>query len=133
MINIIELILYCETSGASGSGTRDCTAALHRALQLCGVQPPCQYEGDDHEPRVDLSSEFVELTRRIVDFNNKSETNNNPNLRFAPQFHKFGCHVRKYDNCNPRNLRYVPVDHCYEEWREKKKSDMLQLNERRCG
>ena len=87
-----------------------------------------KYKGNDHEPRVDLSGEFVELTRRIVDFNNESATNNNPNLLFAPQF---GCHVRKYDDRNPRNLRYVPVDHRYEEWREKKKSDMLQLNERR--
>ena len=59
MINIIELILYCETSGASGSGTRDCTAALHRALQLCGVHPPAytKYKEDDHDPRVNLSKE----------------------------------------------------------------------------
>ena len=60
-----------------GPGARDCTMTLHRALQLCGVHPPAytKYKEDDHDPRVDLSREFVELTRRIVDFNNEGATN----------------------------------------------------------
>ena len=81
----------------------------HSNFAVCTPpHPPAytKYKGDDHEPRVDLSREFVELTSRIVDFNNESATNN-PNLRFAPQFHRFGCHVRKYTDRNPSMSRWT--------------------------
>ena len=68
---------HARLQALQGSGSRDCTAALYRALQLCGVHPPAytKYKEDDHDPRVNLSREFVELTRRIVDFNNEGATN----------------------------------------------------------
>ena len=107
--------------------TLDCTAALQQTLQLCGVLPPLyqpprlhQVRGGCHEPRVEMSREFVEPTGRIVEFSNENATKKpKPSLRTTIQSFTFGYNRRKYDDHNPSNLRYVPVDHCYEEWREK--------------
>lgn len=96
--------------------------------------PPAhtKYGQDNHHEgkrgRDLYNREFLELTERIVEFNQEN-ARKMPGVEHAPLFHRFGVHHKKNTARDLYNLASIPSHHRYDEWREPVREEMKHLAE----